>query len=246
MLNFILQKYYYIFVFLLLCCIIVSGFLIDYFINNVNDDRLGVHFLNVGQGDSIFIKTPNQRTVMVDSGKLGSGSVRQATSFLPFYDRNLDVLIITHFDFDHSGGVIDVLRYFNVNKIIVPKHQEENDFTKYLWEMIEKEKSEVIEVYGGDKIVFGDGVVINILSPIKNNFYFSNNQSSIVTRLTYKDISFLLTADIDKRIERSLVEQNLDLDSDVLKIAHHGSKSSSIKQFIDSVSPEISIIQVGK
>lgn len=245
MLNLILQKYYYIFVSLLILCIFISGFLVDYF-NNVNAERLEVHFLDVGQGDGIFIKTPSQKTVMIDGGKVGSGSVMGATSHLSFYNRKLDVLIITHFDFDHSGGVIDILKYFEVEKIVVSQTQKENDFTKYLWNLIKEEGAEIVEVYGGDKIIFNDGAVIEILSPVKNNLYFTDNQSSIVARLIYKDKSFLFTGDIDKRIERSLVTQNLNIDSDILKVSHHGSNSSSIKEFIDEVSPNISVIQVGK
>ena len=246
MIEFLLKYYRCVVVFLILACIFVFAFLIDYVLDDVNDERLGVHFLDVGQGDSIFIKTPSQKTVLIDGGKFGSGVVKEMTQFLPFDERELDVLMITHFDFDHSGGLIDVLKYFDVNKVIISKNIKENEFVEYLQGMIEKEDSEVLTVYNGDKIDFGDGVEMEFLSPAKDGLYFSDNQSSIVSKLVYKDKSFLFTGDIDDRIERSLVSRGLDIRADVLKVSHHGSKSSSLQEFIDAVDPSISIIQVGK
>ena len=213
---------------------------------NTSEPELVVHFLNVGQGDAIFVEMPTGHTLLIDGGLSGSDTAYTIGSLLPFYKRDIDVVVATHLDSDHIGGLISVLEYFDVETIIVPQRTGDSMVLSSFWYVVDKEQSNLVVGEQGMKLLFGDDIVLEILSPANDGLYVSENQSSLVAKLSYKNDSFLLTGDIDHRIERSLVEQGIDVSADVLKVAHHGSASSSLPEFIDVVSPTITVIQVGK
>ncbi|MYE38105.1 MAG: MBL fold metallo-hydrolase [Candidatus Spechtbacteria bacterium SB0662_bin_43] len=216
------------------------------FVVNTRDPELVVHFLNVGQGDAIFVEMPTGHTLLIDGGLSGSETAYIIGSLLPFYERDIDVVIATHLDSDHIGGLISVLSYFDIGTIVVPQRRGDTTVLSSFWYMVDKEQSNVVTGEQGMKIAFGDDIVLEILSPASDGLYFSENQSSIVAKLSYKNDSFLFTGDIDQRIERSLLARTIDVSADVLKVAHHGSASSSLPAFIEAVSPTIAVIQVGK
>src|SRR3990167_6604258 len=179
---------------------------------------LEVHFLDVGQGDSIFVQTPHRTQLLIDGGS-GSQVLEKVGSRMPFYDRNLDFVILTHIDKDHAGGLIDILDKFQVGAVLVNTQvvaeTQDTDLAQEFFAKIEESGVRLVRVEAGDR------------------FWIDED-------------SFLLTGDMEKFAEYSLATNNIDLGADVLKVGHHGSNSSSAKYFLDKVQAKIAVIQVGK
>jgi len=177
---------------------------------------------------------------------------------MPFYDRTLDLVILTHPDPDHLNGIIEVLKRYKVKEIIYTGVVPE-DLRQKGVDIIEKSKAEKIIVKAGQRVDLGqtpldskhltEQVYIDILYPfedITGQKFSDFNQTSIVCRLVYGKISFLLTGDAPKSAEYQLLAKQVNLDSDILKVAHHGSKTSTTNYFLEAVSPAIAVIQVGR
>ncbi len=209
---------------------------------------LEVNFFNVGQGDSIFIQTPKRTQILIDGGP-SSKVLEKLGKEMPFYDRSINFVISSHPDPDHLLGLIDVLkRYkvdlfgFNGTKSSKPEFQ--------VWEeQISKNKIPLIILKKGQRVSVGDNLYFEILAPLENfegREVSDFNTSSIVARMVYGNTSFLFTGDATKSIEKELINEGISLDSDVLKVGHHGSRTSTIENFLEAVKPGIAIIQVGK
>ncbi|OGZ60559.1 MAG: hypothetical protein A2919_01615 [Candidatus Spechtbacteria bacterium RIFCSPLOWO2_01_FULL_43_12] len=208
---------------------------------------LEVHFLNIGQGDAIFINTPSQRQVLIDGGRTDSPILQKLAGKMPFYDRDIDLVVATHMDADHIGGLIRVLENFEVGGVLVSTTGSDTDLSDKLWKIIKEKNIPVAKVKVGDKFTLDNDVEMFILSPFENiNADAGGNDISIVAKLVYKDDSFMLTGDIEKMGEYALAGGGADIKSDVLKVAHHGSNTSSVKYFLDKVSPALAVIQVGE
>lgn len=207
---------------------------------------LEVHFLDVGQGDAILIETPNQKQILIDGGRNRS-VVSHLGELLPFGDRDLDVLIATHPDADHIGGLPEVLDRYEVLLYLEPGVRSENGLVEVLERKVSLKVKERLLARQNLKISFGDGVELLILFPNQDVSNFDTNDASIVAKLSYGETSFLLTGDAGFRTENILLNSvgNL-LDSDVLKAGHHGSKNSSSPKFVSAVSPEYAVISAGK
>lgn len=208
---------------------------------------LKVIFFDVGQGDSIFIETPHQRQILIDGGP-DNAVLEKLGAIMPFYDRYLDLVILTHPDEDHLTGLIAVLKQFHVGSVLV-SGAKKNDETCRAWERILSEKN--IPIYlarAGQTITLDDDVFFKILWPDKNyRKLFPNdvNDASVVARLEYHDAEFLLTGDVDKKVENILMNGKNSLNSDILKVAHHGSKNSTGQAFLQSINPQMAVISVG-
>ena len=208
---------------------------------------LEVHFLNIGQGDAIFVSTPAKRQVLIDGGRPDSPILKKLADKMPFYDRDIDLVVATHMDADHIGGLIRVLENFKVGGILVSTTGSDTDLSDKLWKIIKEKNIPVVKVKAGDKFTIDNDVEMLILSPLENiNADTSGNDISIVAKLVYKEDSFLLTGDIEKSAEYALAGEGAGIKSDILKVAHHGSNTSSVKYFLDKVSPALAIIQVGE
>lgn len=218
---------------------------------NLSQPRfLEVVFFDVGQGDAIFIETPERFQVLIDGGpdltvleKLGKE--------MPFYDRTIDLIILTHPEHDHYFGLFEVLKRYEIKNIlwtgIIRDTAEYQEWMK----LLEEEGAEIRIAEAGQKIIFQEDPLIfmEILHPFENltgKETKYTNDTSIVAELVFGDVSFLFTGDISKKIEKELVYEYIDLNSDVLKVAHHGSKTSSCLEFIEAVSPDIAVISVGE
>lgn len=209
---------------------------------------LEVNFYDVGQGDAIFIETPDKKQILVDGGpdltileKLGKE--------LPFWDRYIDLVILTHPEADHIGGLIEVIKRYEIGGILTTGVIRDTAEYREWRKVIEKENISTSTVQAGGVINLGEDIQLIILYPFENLSDIElkrSNNSSIVTQLVYKDFELLLTGDIEKKIERALVNSGINLESDILKIPHHGSKTSSTKDFINAVNPIVAIIQSGK
>jgi len=205
---------------------------------------LTVHFLDVGQGDAILIETPNGRQVLIDGGRAGSGIAEELAGVLPFTDRSLDMVIATHLDTDHTGGLVEVLKGYEVVTILIA--EEGGDDAADFWHAVEDEHAERILVVAPMRVLLDEDVVLEILSPTPALEGASENERSIVAKLVYRDDSFLLTGDMEKRAEYGLLARGVDVSADVLKVAHHGSNSSTTPAFLAAVSPKLAVVQVGK
>ena len=214
-----------------------------------------ISFIDVGQGDSMLISTPKGKKILIDGG----GS-RDEESFnigkqtlIPYLLNKgitkLDYILISHFDSDHVGGILSVLEELKVEKVIICE-QEENENYRRFKEIVKNKKIKVYVVKKGDNLKIEENILLNILWPkdekIKEN---AINNNSIVAKLNYKSFSILLTGDIEKIAENEILkeyENSNILNANILKVAHHGSKSSSINEFLEKVKPQIALIGVGE
>ncbi len=227
-----------------------------------DDAYLKVAFLDIGQGDAIFIESPSGVQVLMDGGPSGPLVLRQLASVMPFYDRRIDMIMATHPDTDHIGGLTDVLKRYEVGRVVRPGVQHDaSAIDSLLLEVAKEKSSRVVETLARRAQVYdlGEGkagrVELHILFPDRNVSGLETNMASIVARLTYGETSVLLTGDSPIAIEEYLV--NLDgstslttggnrLKSDILKLGHHGSKTSSSDAFLGFVNPQWAIISAGK
>jgi competence protein ComEC len=177
-------------------------------------------FLDVGQGDSCIIQTPNRHTIVVDTGPPGSGRYVLGPALRRLGVTAIDLVILTHWHRDHVGGFNTLKRQFTIGTVL----QRQGANTHYK---------------------FDDGTQIDIIYP--NNTSTNINNQSITTRVRYGPYQFLLTGDLEQLGERELIaEHSQHLTATVLKLGHHGSKTSSIPEFLDAVAPQIGIVSAGR
>ncbi|KKS15767.1 MAG: Beta-lactamase domain protein [Parcubacteria group bacterium GW2011_GWB1_41_6] len=205
-----------------------------------------VAFLDVEQGDAIFIQSPNGSQVLIDAGP-GSKVLGELSKVMPFYDRSLDLIIVTHPDSDHIGGFPDVLKNFKAGKIVEPGVDSETGLYREFQRLAELEGAERILARRGMKFILDKNVYLLILFPDRDVAGLDTNDASIVAKLVYGNNSFLFTGDSPKKIEEYLVSlDGKNLDVDVLKAGHHGSKTSSAEEFLNAVSPVYAVVSAGK
>lgn len=205
--------------------------------------EMTVAFLNIGQGDSIFIESPSGNQILIDGGPDRS-VLQEISKVIPFYDRNIDLVLATHPDADHIGGLVDVLARYKVGLFMEPGTESDTSIYKELETRIQKINK--IEARQGMVVDLGSGAMLEILFPVLDPRGMETNNSSIVARLVYGESEFLLTGDSPLNIEDYLVNSGVDLDSDVLKAGHHGSKTSTSETFVKAVDPEYAVISAGK
>ncbi len=206
------------------------------------DSVLRVFFLDVGQGDAIYIRTPSGFDVLIDGGS-DKKVIYELGRVMPFWDREIDMMILTHPDADHITGQIEVMRRFDIGKILYTGISHTT--AEYeLWAQ-QAQAQDVLFASDGDVFELGDGVFLDVLFAGDHGFAGVNN-TGIVARLRYDNFTVLLTADIEAEVEEYLLTKNVDLSSTVLKVGHHGSSTSSTAPFLDAVHPSFAVISVGK
>lgn len=220
----------------------------SYFISGAEGDLLSIDMLDVGQGDAILIRTPYHQSILIDGGPDGRAQEKLGR-ILPFIERDIDLVILTHAHADHVNGLPEIVKQYAIGKIVYTDAMlERSGYTEFLQRVREK-KIPLEEARAGKKFHFGPDLSLEILAPMED---FTNhevqdlNDSSIVARLVYRKKSFLFTGDAGKEVEDSLIAQDVNLDSDILKVGHHGSDGSTTDHFLDEVSPDIALISVGK
>jgi competence protein ComEC len=209
--------------------------------------NLRVVFLDVGQGDSILIEAPNGNRVLIDGGPPSGKVLSELGDILPFFDRDIDVVIATHPDQDHIGGLPGVFEKYSVGALVEPDLYSGNGVYEEMEKLGEKEGAQKIVARAGESINLDKNTTLQILYPEKKFPPAAEvNISSVVVLLTYGNESFLFTGDLPLEQEKYLVEKyGTLLDVDVLKFGHHGSKTSTLPEFLALASPEYGVVSVG-
>ena len=219
-------------------------------------ENLKIHFIDVGQGDSSLIITPQNKTILIDGGGSSSSDFDVGKSTLIPYilDRGfikIDVVIISHFDQDHIAGILTVLQELKVGKVYISKQIEISENYEKFFEIVNDKKIKVYEVVAGNRIHIEKNLYFDVLWPTENQIATNVlNNNAIVCNLHYRDFSMLFTGDIEEIAEKEILElysqHNNLLKTNILKIGHHGSKTSSTSEFLDVLKPQIAVIGVGK
>lgn len=222
--------------------VFVSVVLWSIAVHENRNDIMIVSFLNVGQGNSVFIESPTGTQVIVDGGP-NNNLMKEISAVLPWYDRNVDMLIISNTDQDHFDGFIPFLRKFSTNVVLEPGTTNTNEPYKILENEIANKKIPKIIARRGQIINIGGGAYLEILFPDRDVSGLATNNGSIITRLVYGDTSVLLQGDAPQVMEDYLVSLGAEkLKSTILLVGHHGSKTSTGENYVKAVSPKWAII----
>lgn len=207
---------------------------------NTNNDLLKVHYLDVGQGDSIFVELPNNETMLIDAAE--SYQSENIINYLKNLNyQKIDYVIGTHPHTDHIGGLKDIINTFEIGKIYMPKVISTTKTYESLLMAIKDKNLKINTAKAGTSIIDTDTLKINILAP-NNSIYTELNNYSVVTKITYGTTKFLFMGDAEKLSENEIKE---NVTADVIKIGHHGSNTSSSIDFIKKVNAKYGIISVG-
>jgi len=213
------------------------------------NNYLKVVFLDVGQGDAIYIEAPNSKQMLIDGGA-GVEILPNLIKVMPLFDKSIDMIIVTNPDQDHIGGLVEVLKNYTIGSIVEPGTESNTLISQNLQKEILKNKIPKIIGKSGMHIVIDDkeNIYFDILFPDRDVKDWERNDGSIVGKLVYKNKSFLLMGDATKYTENLIMwNENLKkLKSDVIKLGHHGSNTSSSLLWLETVNPDIAIISAGK
>jgi competence protein ComEC len=209
--------------------------------------KLKVDFLDVGQGDSIYIQAPNGNNILIDGG-IDRKVLSSLGNVLPFGNIKIDIVLGTHPDADHIGGLPFVFDNYKVSAYVDNGAKSDTTVFKTLENKIESEKVERVQAKAGMRIILDQdkNIVFDVLSPYMNvNKVNDTNMGSIVGKLSYGSSTFMFTGDASINVEQNLVRTfGVNLQSNVLKVGHHGSKTSSSEVFLKMLSPQFAVISV--
>ncbi len=215
----------------------------------LHQGKMAVTFLDVGQGDSIFIQTPGGNTVLIDGGgSPGSDYAVGEKVIKPFLDRRgirkIDLMVMSHNHTDHSEGLIELIPLVRVGAFVMPPAEENNENEQKIRQLCQKFKIPLRELTAGQSLKLDQHVVMEVLHPPPDDLESGNNHS-LVLRVSYQKTSWLLTGDIENPALENLLNTKKDLSADFLKLPHHGSVSSFNPDFYQAVSPQAVVISVG-
>ena len=209
------------------------------------ESELVVNFLDVGQGDAILIQAPKGE-VLIDGGP-GRQVLEELGEEMPFFDRKIELVIMTHPDADHINGLVEVLKNYQVDEVMETGVANNNKGYQEWQKLIEEKKIKDTIVKKGDKIDLGEGVELNIVWPevdLKEQKNENTNDTSIVNFLNWGDIDVVLTGDAETPVLDKIAEENPGIDIEILKQPHHGSKNGISQKFLETFKPEVSVISV--
>lgn len=209
-----------------------------------NSRDLKVIFIDVGQGDAILI-TQGSHQVLIDGGWDENLVLEKLGKFIPFWDRQIEAVVATHPDKDHIGGIIGILKAYEVKAIIQTSAHSPSQIYTAFEEAVKNEKANQIEALKGMKIKFSNKALLEVIYPsfsAEDSNSNSSNETSVVARFDFGESSFLFTGDLPSSCEKNLEFGEIDF----LKVAHHGSKYSTSAEFLDKIKPREAIISAGK
>jgi len=213
------------------------------------DGKLHVSFLDVGQGDAIAIRLPNGQDILIDGGPDPQKIILELSKKLPFWDRTIDLVVCTQPQADHVTGLVEVLSRYRVKQVLQPGVSYNSSIYQEWLRLIADRGIECNIAQAGQEIDLGNGIRIEVLNPPESLWEGTSDDvdnNGVVLRLSWGQVSFLFTADIREDVELELIGQRVNLKSTVLKVAHHGSRTSTMSQFLAAVDPEVAVICVGE
>ncbi len=242
------EQFFLVLIFLL----ILSNFFVWKEIFNFSKGLVEIIFFDVGQGDATFIETPQGHQILIDGGP-SKKILEKLNKNIPFWDRTIDLIILSHPDADHLSGLNYVLQNYRVKNILWNGAKKETqvfkDWEKNLAKEIEKDEAKSVIAQNGQRIK-APGIEFYVFNPSEHSegkiFNENSNESSIVFKFFSGANIFLFPGDITQKIEKQLLKEEIDLSAQVLKVAHHGSKNSSIEEFLKEIEPDFAIIFSGK
>ena len=210
------------------------------------DGQLHIVFMNVGQGDATFIQTPSGRQILVDGGLYPSVLNDQLGQQMPFWDKEIDLLVATHPDADHVSGLVGVFDRYRVNQLISNGQGfGESPIYDEVLTAAQSQNTEIRPVQAGEVIEIGDGVRLEVVHPGPVLNSESRNENSVSMRVIYGDFAFLFTGDAEQAAEAEMLAAQRPLRALVFKAGHHGSSSSSSTPFLQAVQPQIIVVSAG-
>jgi len=240
-----------------LLVVISLGLIIFLYFYNPKQE-LKVNFLDVGQGDSILIQTPYDQNILIDGGDMDSKILRQLPIFMPFWDKEIDLMIVTHPHDDHVGGLVKVVQRYKVKKILYTGVAHNSPAYLAWLEAVREKNIKVVIIDRPQVIALGENLELKILYPFESllNVEVENlNNSSIVSKLTYGKTFFMFSGDAETEVEEILLSKDPPLllgEGDggegvgIFKAGHHGSITSNSEEFLQAVNPRYTVIQVGE
>lgn len=226
--------------------LLVLAFVSSFAAVTLPDNNLHVSFLDVGEGDAILVQSGNQN-VLIDGGPSPQSITLGLSSRLAFWDRNLDMVILTHPHLDHLSGLVEVLQRYKVQKVLAPDLVSDSPTYQEWTDLIKTKGILSITAQTGQKILLNDGAELEVLNPtnVALGDIADLENNGLVAKLTLNKISFLFTADIGSETEAELVSRRADISCTVLKVAHHGSSTSTSADFLRIARPRIAVISSG-
>lgn len=238
------RKYWLAFFILVLLIVTIFLFYLDW---QASNRKFTFAMLDVGQGDAIFIESPTGTQILIDAGP-PKKVMSELSRMMPLFDRTIDAIIITNPDADHIAGFLDVLKVYKVGQVFEAGTYNDSRTYQNLEEEIKNKNVTDTLAKKDMRIDLGGGVFVDVLFPDRDVSSWTTNDGSVVARLTYGDTTIMLTGDATEETEKIILQSYSEkfLDSDILKVAHHGSKTSSSEAFLKVVSPEYAVISDGK
>jgi len=228
--------------------LLVVAILVSVTAATMPDDNLHVSFLDVGQGDAILIQRGSQQ-ILVDGGPSPQAIALALGRKMPFWDRTIELVVLTHPSADHVTGLVEVLNRYKVRQVLYPDLEFKSDIYDEWLRLLEERDINCIIAQAGQQIDFGTEVMIEVLNPQTPPLTGTESDidnNGMVLHLSMGEVSFLLTADIMWEAEFELITRRASLTSTVLKVAHHGSTTSTTAEFLAVVNPRLAVISVGE
>ena len=222
--------------------------LVYWAVGQKENQKTAVIFLNVGQGDGALIELPGDIQILVDAGP-SSNISGKLSQYLPFYDREIELAILTHPHADHVSGFLRALEDYHIKNFILAGANYESKIYDDFIKLLKEESGNVYVAKSGDIVSWNNTPILKILWPDKialGRSFKSIHDSTVVSQLNLGNKKFLLMGDAEENLESRLVASNAIMDIDVLKVGHHGSKTSTSDALLQAAKPEEAIIQVGR
>jgi competence protein ComEC len=227
--------------------LVVVDLLLFAVLARVERGELTVSFLDVGQGDAVFIESPSGNQMLYDAGLPTGALARELSRVMPFWDRSIDVAVLSHPDQDHIGGFPDAFARYEIDLAIVSGAVSNNGVYDMSERAIANEPAKKIVARRGMRIFLGKGAYADILYPDREMKNMETNSASIVMRVVYDDTAVLLSGDLPQAIENHIATlDGTKLRANILKAGHHGSRTSTSPYWLSAVSPDEVVISAGK
>jgi len=229
----------------LLLVVIINLILIGIWWIDSSNNLLSVYYLDIGQGDSVLVRTPDRKYMIIDGGP-DNTILGEIGEILPFWVRKIDIVIVTHPDTDHIGGLVDFISRYDVDTIIFNDIVFNSVLFREFKIRIQEYEISTIHPVAGNELQLGCCVKLDVLWPdsLEQAEKLGSNDSSVTVILNYGEVSMFMGGDLPIEYEEDAVE-NENIDVDILKLGHHGSRTSTSEKFLAKIKPEVAIISCG-